>query len=135
MHARESRATEVRALCPGSGERWGLATAKCGARGDAGEQAGAAGGAERRGGVYRRGEAVFAVGVSVVSGPDLADEDLEAEAELALVEAMREWKPGGVRLTRSRVGRAIRAGEAVAQFAHDSRAGRRAHVRGTSGIL
>lgn len=28
-------------------------------------------------------------------GPDLADEDLEAEAELALVEAMREWKPGG----------------------------------------
>ena len=28
-------------------------------------------------------------------GADLADEDLEAEAELALVEAMREWKPGG----------------------------------------
>jgi hypothetical protein len=28
-------------------------------------------------------------------GPDLPDEDLRAEAELALVEAMREWKPGG----------------------------------------
>ena len=28
-------------------------------------------------------------------GPDLPDEDLMAEAELALVEAMREWKPGG----------------------------------------
>ena len=28
-------------------------------------------------------------------GPDLMDEDLLAEARLALVEAMREWKPGG----------------------------------------
>lgn len=28
-------------------------------------------------------------------GPDLPDEDLLAEAELAFVEAMREWKPGG----------------------------------------
>ena len=28
-------------------------------------------------------------------GPDLMDEDLLAEARLAFVEAMREWKPGG----------------------------------------
>ena len=28
-------------------------------------------------------------------GPDLMDEDLMAEARLAFVEAMREWKPGG----------------------------------------
>ena len=69
-------------------------------------------------------------------GPDLADEDLEAEAELALVEAMREWKPGGRPFdTFARWG--VRF--ALAKLLRSSRMirgrGREGRMCGTSGIL